>query len=166
MRKKFSDLTLEMNLLRPLGVFAIAIVLILAFRSFFAVPKDFGVGERGYMYGWHRAGNEGEWNGLKAKYQGREYCKDCHADEYAKNQSSPHVRIQCENCHGPALDHPDTIEKLPINKAREVCLRCHAKLNYPSSDRGKLKGIDNLTHNPGSECVSCHNPHHPNLEAM
>lgn len=150
------------HVIRPfLVVFAVLVVL-LTVRLFF-VPKDFKVGDRGFMYSYHRAGSEKDWANVKVKYQSREYCADCHDENYKKIMASPHKIIQCENCHGPAVDHPDTIEKLPIDKSRELCERCHTKLEYPTSLRGKIKGIDPQKHFPGKQCSVCHNPHHPNL---
>jgi hypothetical protein len=34
------------------------------------------------------------------------------------------------------------------------------------SNRGDIPGIDPETHNPGTNCVECHNPHNPSLEDM
>jgi cytochrome c3-like protein len=151
---------------RPLFVVLGIVVIILAARVIL-VPKDFGVHDQGYMYGFHRLGNEKEWMAMKPNYKfDTSYCQGCHEDKVKSISESPHVIIPCEDCHGPAMDHPDSPPKLPINKTREQCLRCHAKLPYPTSGRGAIRGIDNETHNPGTECISCHNPHHPNLEAM
>jgi len=147
---------------RPLYVVIAVIVAILIARAIM-VPKDFGIQKQGYMYGWHRLGNEQDWKDFKVKHRGREYCKDCHPDNYELNANSPHAIIQCEDCHGPAIDHPDNPPKLEINKARELCLRCHAKLPYKQSGRAWITGINNDEHNPGMECVTCHNPHSPVL---
>ncbi len=152
------------HVLRPLYAVIVIVVLILIARAL-VVPKDFGIGERGYMYGWHRQGNEEDWKKFKIKYQTSEYCKDCHSPNYASIKQSPHKNIQCENCHGPAIDHPsDDVPKLPIDRSRAWCLRCHAHLSYPTSNRRFIKGFENPDkHNPGMECVTCHNPHSPKL---
>jgi len=141
------------------------VVLVLIVRQFL-VPKDFGIGERGYMYGLHRKSNEEEWKAFKVKYKSEEYCKDCHNDKYASIMQTPHAIIQCENCHGPALDHPTDPPKLPIDRSRAQCLRCHYPLPYPTSGRSNIRGIDPDKHNPDIECVMCHNPHKPTLEGM
>ncbi|HLE42024.1 MAG TPA: cytochrome c3 family protein [Nitrospirota bacterium] len=151
------------HVLRPLYAVIGIVVVILIVRAFF-VPKDFGVGERGYMYGWHRQGNEEEWKKFKIKYRGSEYCKDCHSPNYSGIKQSLHKNIQCENCHGPAADHPDAISRLPKDGKRAFCLRCHAHLSYPSSGRRRIRGFENPEkHNPGMECVTCHNPHSPKI---
>ncbi len=153
------------HILRPLFA-VIGIVVLILLARMVIVPKDFGIGERGYMYGWHRKSNEEDWKKIKVKYMGREYCKDCHQDKYDKIKDTPHAIIQCENCHGPANDakgdHPsEERPKLVIDKSRAHCLRCHFPLPYPTSGRAKIKGIDPDKHNPDIECSTCHNPHKP-----
>ena len=69
-----------MHVLRPLYVVLALVAIILIARTFF-VPKDFGIHERGYMYGWYREGNVAEWKAFRVKYQGKEYCRDCHGDQ-------------------------------------------------------------------------------------
>ena len=131
------------------------------------VPKGFGAHDQGYMYGFHRLSNEAEWASMKPAYKfDISYCQGCHDDKVAALTSSKHSIIPCEDCHGPAMDHPDDPPKLNIDKSRDLCLRCHAHLPYPTSGRSVIPGIDPDAHNPGVECVECHNPHHPNLEEM
>lgn len=148
---------------RPVYVVLAVLALILIAR-WFVVPPDFGVYERGFMYSFHRRSNEKEWEAFKVKYRGRQYCQDCHPDKVDSISNSKHSIIQCENCHGPAIDHPEKPEKLAINRSRALCLRCHARLPYPTSQRGKLKGINPEEHNTGMQCVTCHNPHKPDME--
>jgi predicted CXXCH cytochrome family protein len=150
---------------RPLFVVIGVVALILVARSFL-VPKDFGIQERGYMYGFHRLGNEEDWKSMPVMYKSAEYCKDCHPDKTEALAKSPHSIIQCENCHGPAGNHPDDPPKLPIDRSRALCLRCHAQLPYPMTNRAVIPGIDPDKHNPGMDCPDCHNPHNPSLEGM
>jgi hypothetical protein len=149
------------HVLRPLFVVIGLVAIVLLARSFI-VPKDFGIGERGYMYGWHRKSNEEDWKAFKIKYRTSEYCKDCHSENYTSIKKSPHATINCENCHGPAVDHPTNPLKLGVDRTRELCLRCHYPLPYPTSGRAQIRGVDPETHNPGFACSTCHNPHKPN----
>lgn len=149
---------------RPLFVVIALVALILLARSFF-VPDDFGVHGAGYMYGWHRLGNETEWKAVPTRYRTSDDCPGCH-DQGAAIGASPHRMIPCENCHGPAREHPEDPGTLPVEGGRDLCLRCHAQLPYPGSDRNALPGIDPAGHNPGEECRACHNPHDPSLEGM
>jgi len=147
-----------MHVLRPLYVVLALVAVIIAARTL-VVPKDFGIHERGYMYGWYRKTNEEEWKAFKVKFQGREYCKDCHAEPFQEIRVSPHAIIECENCHGPGIEHPSEPQKLIIDRSRGLCLRCHTGLPYPTSKRAEIRGIDPGVHNPGIECVSCHDSH-------
>jgi predicted CXXCH cytochrome family protein len=141
------------------------VVVILLFRMFY-VPDDFGVHDRGYMFGFHRLGNEEEWKGFAPKYKSTAYCNECHDEKVAELEPSGHGMIPCENCHGAAFDHPENPEKLAIDRSRELCIRCHAQLYTPSSGRSAIPGIDPNEHNTGMECSECHNPHNPSLEEM
>jgi predicted CXXCH cytochrome family protein len=151
------------HVFRPLFAIIAAVALILVARAL-VVPEDFGAWESGFMYGWHRKGNEEDWKNFKVKYQTREYCKDCHADKVELIGQTPHVIIQCENCHGPAVDHPADPPKLAIDRSRQMCLRCHAYLPYATSGRAVIRQISDEEHNPDMECVVCHNPHKPGFD--
>ncbi len=150
---------------RPLFVAIGAIALLLLVRAN-VVPSDFGVNGRNFTYGFHRKGNIDDWKAVQVKYRGKEYCRECHEEKVKENLASPHKTIECENCHGPAIDHPDNPARLAVDKSRELCLRCHAGLPYPQSHRSELPAIDQAKHNPDQTCSECHNPHNPNLEAM
>jgi hypothetical protein len=156
---------MKSHVLRPLFV-VIGLVGVVLIARLFIVPKDFGVGERGYMYGWHRIGNEMDWRAVSIKYKTTEYCKDCHSDKISLIMKTPHAIIPCENCHGPAKEHPSDPPKLSIDKSRQQCLRCHYPLQYPTSARANIRGIDPDRHNPDIECSMCHNPHKPGLEGL
>ena len=103
---------------------------------------------------------------LRLSIRAGQYCKTCHSDKYESIEKTPHAIIQCENCHGPALGHPENPAKLAIDKSRGLCLRCHSYLPYPTSNRANIRGIDPDRHNAGIECVMCHNPHKPSPEGM
>lgn len=154
------------HIFRPLFV-VIGIWSIIFIARFFVVPGDFGIWERGYMYGWYRKSNEEDWKAFKVKYKfDNNYCQSCHGDKVDSLMKSPHAIMSCENCHGPVMEHPLQPERLKINKDRQQCLRCHTYLSYPTSNRSNIRGIDPEVHNPGIECSSCHNPHNPSLEAL
>lgn len=150
---------------RPLIVVIAGVVLLLLVRAQ-VVPSDFGVNGKNFTYGFHRKGSIDDWKGFKVKYRGKDFCRECHEEKVTENLGSPHKTIECENCHGPAIDHPDDPATLAVDKSRGLCLRCHAALSYPQSHRSELPAIDPQGHNPDQECVGCHNPHHPNLEDM
>lgn len=156
---------MKSHVLRPLWVALAGVAMVLLVRAL-VVPSDFGVHGENFTYGYHRKSNIEEWKAFPLKYRGRKMCKECHADKVGQNATSKHCIIECENCHGPAIDHPDKPEKLTIDRSRGLCLRCHAALPYPGSQRSSIAAISAEGHNPQLECSSCHNPHHPNLEDM
>lgn len=147
-----------MHVLRPLCL-VLAIVAIILIARTFLTPDDFGTHEQGYMYGWHRQSNVEEWKNFSVKYRGREFCVSCHAGQTQKLASAPHKDIECENCHGPAKSHPADPLKLNVDRSRELCLRCHTSLAYPTSQRLQIKGVNPDQHNPRLNCVLCHKPH-------
>ena len=148
------------HVLRPLWV-AIGFVALILLVRHFMVPDDFGVHGRNFTYGFYRLGAVADWKAFPVKYRGQAGCVECHEENVVAHEQGPHRIIQCENCHGPALAHPDQPEVLAIDRNRELCLRCHAGLPYPTSQRADLPAIDPDEHNPGTPCVECHNPHNP-----
>jgi len=151
------------HILRPLWVAIGLVVLLLAARPFL-VPEDFGVHGRNFTYGYHRLSNIQEWQDFPVKYRGRESCVECHEGNVVKLNASTHEPVECENCHGPSVNHPDDREFLPLDTTREMCLRCHAWLEYPNSARGELLSVDSKRHKRRRECIECHNPHDPKEE--
>jgi hypothetical protein len=152
---------MKRHVLHPLWV-AIGLVGVIFIAREFMVPDDFGVHGDSFTYNYYRLGNVQEWKDFPVKYQGSDTCVECHEDNFKTHRRSPHKRVQCENCHGPGVNHPDEIEYLPLNKDRAMCLRCHADLDYPESTaRSDLPAIRDRRHKKSRECVSCHNPHDP-----
>lgn len=152
---------------RPLFVVVGLLATILIARAVL-IPSDFVAKNGDYKYQWHRVGNEEEWKNFTVKYKGgKEYCGECHDDQYTMINASKHANVQCENCHGPALGHPEEApEKLAIDRSRELCLRCHAKLPYRPKTYNELpQGPITLAmqdpdeHNTDTECVECHDVH-------
>ncbi len=162
---------MKSHALRPIFVVIGLVILLLIVRSII-VPSDFKAANSDYKYQWHRLGNEEEWKNFKVKHQGKDYCKDCHSAQYGFITASKHAKVQCENCHGPAVEHPSNPSKLTIDRSRELCLRCHAYLPYrPVTYTGlpegpiplKMKNPDE--HNPGIECATCHDVHKAGFKA-
>ncbi len=151
---------MKWHVLRPLWV-AIGLIGAILVARVFLVPDDFGVHGRNFTYGYHRLGNIQEWKDFPVKYQGREACIECHDENVEALNSSTHTAVECENCHGPAIGHPDDVELLAIDTTRDLCLRCHAFLEYPNSDRAELISIVDRRHRRRKECIACHDPHDP-----
>lgn len=153
------------HVFRPLMVIiGISVIILIVQRVY--VPDDFGVHGDSYTYNFYREGNLDDWKAVTVKYQGDEYCANCHQDKTDLIASTAHSIIQCENCHGPAQQHPQDPPKLTIDRTREQCLRCHTRLDYPTSGRADIEGIDPASHNSGIECATCHDPHNPTLGGL
>jgi hypothetical protein len=154
---------MKSHVLRPLYLAVVVVASVLIARVFL-VPEDFGVHGDSFTYNFYRLSNVQEWKDFPVKYQGRKRCARCHKDNSAEHAASKHAAIECENCHGPGVDHPKKVKKLVVDGSRDQCLRCHQRLDYPSSQRGELPGVDGAKHKKKFECRKCHNPHHPDLE--
>ncbi|HEB50210.1 MAG TPA: cytochrome C [Desulfobulbus sp.] len=153
------------HVLRPLFAAMALVALILTARALM-VPSDFGVHGKSFTYNFYRAGAVTDWKNFPVSYRGGASCGECHDENAESIAASGHRIIQCENCHGPARNHPEDPETLTIDRSRDLCLRCHAGLPYPGSLRSEIPAIDPGEHNPGEQCAECHNPHNPNLEDM
>lgn len=154
---------MKSHVLRPLWVAIVLVAAVLIARHFM-VPEDFGIHGPSFTYNFYRLGNVQDWKDFTVKYQGRERCARCHKKNAAKITDSKHANIQCENCHGPGVNHPKQVKQLPVNTSRDLCLRCHQALPYPSSLRASLPGINGQKHGGKRECARCHSPHNPDLE--
>lgn len=154
---------MKWHALRPLWL-AIGVIAIILVARAVLVPDDFGINGRNFTYGFYRLSNVQEWKDFPVKYQGREYCAECHEENFAKLNASPHAAIECENCHGAAVGHPDQVEMLTIDIPREHCLRCHASLGYAAARITQVPQINNRLHMRRQQCYECHNPHDPREE--
>jgi len=166
-KKVLREAEMKWHVLHPLWV-GIGVVGLIILGGRFLVPDDFGVHGRNFTYGYHRLSNLQDWKDFPVKYQGRDSCTECHEENVRLNSGSVHAAVQCENCHGPAVNHPDSVQSpsvsvqpLSVDTSRELCLRCHAYLGYPNSNRGAMPSIVDRTHRRRRECSSCHDPHNP-----
>lgn len=151
---------MKRHVLHPLWVAVALIGGIFVAREFF-VPDDFGVHGESFTYNFHRLSNVQEWKDFPVKYQGWDSCTECHREQVRTVRRAPHRQIECENCHGPSGNHPDDVEFLPKNTSRDLCLRCHAFLDYPTNGRTQVPPVSARLHYRRQECVECHVPHDP-----
>lgn len=134
--------------------FSIFIALFLVLRHFL-VPPTFG------EYGHYRGASLYDNAKLEIHYSGQEACFKCHQDIQDKKSQDVHSDIHCETCHGPGEKHvlSSKVEDIIKPDGREFCGSCHAM------NAAKLKSaifqIDLDKHNPGKNCIECHNPHQP-----
>jgi hypothetical protein len=161
---------------RPLILILLIVGMIIGVRTIF-IPKDFKAWNKDYKYQWHRKSNEEEWKSFPVHHRGRDFCKQCHEDKLEIVADSGHAKVQCENCHvlfePEKKGHPVDLKEMfnyqldiGIERSRALCYRCHAELpyrpqQYTSFNKGPInfKMIDTNNHNPGIECVNCHDVH-------
>ncbi|MBF0457036.1 MAG: cytochrome C [Nitrospirae bacterium] len=164
---------------RPLFVVLAVMISIIVFRVIF-VPSDFVAKNGDYKFQWHRLSSEEVWKNFPVKHKGRDFCQQCHSELVNKIKDSGHQHVQCENCHAMfepgKKSHPIDLKddfgyllEIGIERSRELCKRCHAELPYrpqtyvitkgTTAETVKFKMIDPTKHNPGIECVMCHDVH-------
>lgn len=117
------------------------------------IPEDFGT------YGHYRSSAVEEIVQQDIKYAGHVICNDCHDDIAETKHNSYHKNVNCEVCHGPAYEHTENDEIIPVApRERGFCPLCH---EYLSSRPTGFPQIKTATHNPMKPCISCHDPHNP-----
>jgi hypothetical protein len=143
------------HVLRVAGLFALAIVAFLAWRSWM-VPADFG------RYGHFRAGAIADAASLVPVYAGQGSCIDCHADVHETRLTGRHAAIACEACHEALGDHArGEAESAPVRPSpRAICLTCHAaRAGLPKA----FPRIVEREHSEAGPCTVCHKAHAPGL---
>lgn len=113
------------------------------------VPKSFGEN------GFYPADAPSRIASRDMSFGGKGECVDCHADIL---KGSTHEKVSCETCHGPSKLHADDFDKQKpyVPNTQDFCLRCHAFVTGRPFD---FPQIEPKEHNPGKECISCHNVH-------
>jgi hypothetical protein len=114
--------------------------------------------------------NPREWAMLPVVNQASTTCAECHEATNASWETSAHVTVSCENCHGPTKTHIEKARNheeapLAIADARDLCLTCHAALSSRPPDFPQVDTAEHgvLLKGTGTSCASCHNPHDPGI---
>jgi hypothetical protein len=141
------------HVLRMAGLFALGIVVFLAWRSWM-VPDDFGV------YGHYRAGAIADAAIRTPGYAGQASCVECHDDVQQVQLADKHATVSCEACHGPLGRHARSeTDVAPIRPSpRAVCLTCHTAVTGMPATFPKV--IVN-EHSDAGPCTECHKAHAP-----
>ena len=127
----------------------------------FLVPRMIPASASLSGFGFHKQDvtkNSNEWASLPVQYMQSSLCIDCHKTQYDVWEKSNHKSVVCENCHGFASEHLETLTPLATDRSRQLCATCHEKVDgrrasFPQVDMTKMGG--------DSECVTCHSPHDP-----
>jgi hypothetical protein len=102
-------------------------------------------------------------------------CLPCHVvgyglpGGYVDEATTPHLAgVQCENCHGPALNHADNFEdpsmRPAVTVSAAVCGGCHTDAHHPTYDEWQEAGHAHVSEggmfNAGvgrmHQCGTCH----------
>ncbi|MBC8276998.1 MAG: hypothetical protein H8E46_02115 [FCB group bacterium] len=136
------------------------LIFLLIFGSVFFIGRKFFVPASFGELGHYRALAVDEIIGQKMNFSGHQACFECHDDISETKQNSYHKPVNCEACHGPALEHAvsegDILPLIP--RGRGDCLLCHG---YNPARPTGFPQIDASAHNPNQPCIKCHNPHAP-----
>lgn len=147
------------HLVRVGGLLAVVLVAVLFVPRI--LPNIVPVTNPLANYGFHTVDarkNEQRWAGVPLQYVGSSLCSTCHKAQTTLWSKSSHRTIACENCHGPAIDHLKTGARPIVDRSREFCGTCHAKLvsrpaSFPQVNMNEMGGQ--------AACVTCHSPHDP-----
>ncbi len=138
---------------KPFVIVLTLLVLFLVVRAYF-YPASFG------QYGHYRGAALGELASKPIHFAGKKACVDCHDAKVKEINHSKHADISCENCHGPSEAHvEDPTVSAPVTTLTNIrCLKCHGMNEFR---RKSFPQVIEAEHNPDVDCLSCHNPHHP-----
>lgn len=143
------------HVLRVAGLFVVAILAFLAWRSWM-VPADFGV------YGHFRAGAIADAAKVTPVYAGQGSCIPCHAPVQEIRLTGRHAAIGCEACHGALGRHArGETDVAPVRPSpRAVCITCHAaRAGMPAA----FPRVVVQDHAEAGPCTTCHAAHKPGL---
>ncbi len=140
----------------PLTLILIAIIVAFFVARAYLVPDSFG------KYGHYRADAVDEIAALEIVYAGSQACADCHDDIQDVKSESHHRGVACETCHGPGTQHIEDPDEFVLTapRGRGYCPLCHG---YDPARPSGFPQILPVTHNPGKPCMTCHDPHNPEL---
>jgi cytochrome c553 len=155
------------------------IFLLVAFAVIAVAARNFLVDKSFYRYGHYRGNAVAEIAHDKPKFQGTEYCKSCHAVQFAQWSKGVHDSakigklVKCEVCHGPGGGrdpvknyinattgpiHPKDLKLVVPNDSRALCTLCHEKMPSRPVQQAQIVVDD---HAGTQQCTLCHNPHSP-----
>lgn len=153
-------------------------VITLAFAArYLLVPSSY------YRYGHYRGDAVAEIARDPPLYKGARSCESCHRRIFDHWSASAH-RVQCEDCHGPAGEHPRTgAPPLPVDPdthqvlmhgryrladgrmqvptdTAHLCLQCHASIAGRPAAQPQVRARE---HAGAQQCAACHDVHSPQI---
>ncbi|MDX8410352.1 MAG: cytochrome c3 family protein [Mariprofundaceae bacterium] len=134
------------------------IAIMVATAAVAIIARGYFTAESFGEYGHYRANAVPEIAAQRVIFQGQQSCKQCHAERHAEWAAGSHHGVSCENCHGPARDHPVS-GKLPIPADTvRLCASCHEAMPARPAMQPQIIIAE---HAGAQACIECHNPHSP-----
>jgi predicted CXXCH cytochrome family protein len=138
-----------------------AVLLVVVLVGLFVLPRVIPVPAALADFGFHQRNSERDtekWAAIPMSFANTSVCTVCHKSQYDLWQTGNHRVVSCENCHGPATAHVEAGAPVTVDRSRDLCGTCHAKLearpaSFPQVDMKEMGG--------DAGCISCHNPHEP-----
>jgi len=133
-------------------------------------PRSFG------QYGHYRGDSLVQLMARAPVHQGRAVCAECHEEIHAAHRKDVHFRVECEDCHGPGLNHvryrrgedptiTPAAATMPREYTLEGCLFCHRKLAARPKSFAQIDPKEHYAflhvNDERTRCIECHSPHEP-----
>jgi len=121
---------------------------------------------------WYRGKTLEDMKLLPASYGGNESCAECHTSDAVLGPG--HLKLSCESCHGPLVDHVRDGVKVGdakvVRDSPSLCLNCHSEqvnrpVDFPQYryNHGENKPRRQKSERGGKFCLDCHEAHSPAL---
>lgn len=118
---------------------------------------------------WSDTGHSGALETLEGSSHAADSCLACHTVGYGlpggfvdRATTNSLAGVQCENCHGPGLDHVSNVAdrtlRPTISISADVCAQCHTGAHHPTVENWKEAGHSTVVdHTQGRiSCGECH----------
>jgi predicted CXXCH cytochrome family protein len=149
------------HIFRVFILLVLVVIAIILGRGLF-VPDSWG------LYGGFRGDNVEQQRAKAVHHGGDASCQKCHEEEFDTHEGGGHAAVRCEVCHGPVSIHVSGDKKIaamPMNRGRDLCLRCHRKLEARPATFPQVEPRAHVDENGGDwgdeACIECHIPHAP-----
>lgn len=140
---------------RRLGIFAVLAVPVIVAMVWARPPLSVPNLAQAYQ-----KQNAEKWADSAPQFVSTAQCSACHRGVYEASARSEHQNLNCQACHGPAAEHLQGNGEAVVDRSRELCGYCH---NSILGRRADFPRVDLEEHGGKAACVTCHNPHNPEL---
>jgi cytochrome c553 len=139
--------------------------LLVAFLVLAIIARNYVIDPSYYQFGNYRGDAVIEMAANPSpNFRGATYCQACHAERHSEWAAGVHHNVKCEVCHGAAGEHP-VDGPLPIPEDTiKLCSVCHEAMpGRPAAQPQVVIAEHPVPHKGDLQCLTCHNPHSPQL---